>query len=566
MWQVSRRFLPWLGSALLATVLAGCAPSGLVSRPGAAAQDFSTGGLMVLSQSGAILQGRVTGPSAPASAYRVAGAELAPLARSIVYLTTPDERFYAGADGRPLAAFTDANGQFVMDQAPTNAPVFMTVLLAGNCRMVGFARTTRGINHADVDVATTYVAEFLRAQAIAQNKSPADLPLGELDSLVSLTRALVASGDLPVPSLDISATPALRETYAQVLGSRSHELSDAWARVLGRRPLALENLPCDIPPDNSPLSLTVDASGDIYVISSNDSSLSLHRRRPDGTVQTLMRDVLKYQHLSAPEGGFLVRPDGQLLWPDAEQQAIYLIDPAQAQGVVDGDTPPAFVDFSGWQDYYYPEDLVYDAAGRLYFTDTASDVVYRLEADDTATVVAGTGKSGFNGDGPMAATEMALNTPMGLSYGQRNGHDLLYVADSNNQRIREIDLTAGTAQTVVGSGTDVVSDHLRAGYEGSSGASDPLKARLNTPSKAVVDAQGRLFIADKGNRIVRVLADGKLSILAGVPPTGGFRVQTGDALSQRLGEVESVALDRDGGVLIADSQNGLRKIHLRFGL
>ena len=88
-------------------------------------------------------------------------------------------------------------------------------------------------------------------------------------------------------------------------------------------------------------------------------------------------------------------------------------------------------------------------ADTLYIADTLS---HRIRAVDLATgmitTVAGTGTAGFTGDGgPAAAAE--LNAPRDLELGPEGD---LYLADTDNGRIRAIDLRTGVIRTVAGTG------------------------------------------------------------------------------------------------------------------
>jgi sugar lactone lactonase YvrE len=71
----------------------------------------------------------------------------------------------------------------------------------------------------------------------------------------------------------------------------------------------------------------------------------------------------------------------------------------------------------------------------------------------------------------------------------------LYLADSDNNRIRAVDLASGTIETVVGTGTE-------------GAAADGLPAReveLFRPFGIAFDADGALYVSDTFNsRIVKV--------------------------------------------------------------
>ncbi|MGH2810499.1 MAG: hypothetical protein ACRDIA_06420, partial [Actinomycetota bacterium] len=83
-----------------------------------------------------------------------------------------------------------------------------------------------------------------------------------------------------------------------------------------------------------------------------------------------------------------------------------------------------------------PGGLAVDARGNLFFSETRSHLIRKLDAAGVVTTVAGTGQSGFNGDG-LTARLAAFRSPAALSF-DRCGN--LLVADSGNDRIRRITL------------------------------------------------------------------------------------------------------------------------------
>jgi serine/threonine-protein kinase len=131
--------------------------------------------------------------------------------------------------------------------------------------------------------------------------------------------------------------------------------------------------------------------------------------------------------------------------------------------------------------------------GMLYIADTLSSRIRVVDlAAGTIDAFAGTGDPGFSGDGGPAA-DAQLNYPRDLEIGP-DGH--LYVADTDNSRIRAIDLETGEIRTVAGNGTLGLDD-----AEGVP-ATEMAFAR---PFAIEFDAEGNLYVSDTINsRIVRV--------------------------------------------------------------
>lgn len=126
--------------------------------------------------------------------------------------------------------------------------------------------------------------------------------------------------------------------------------------------------------------------------------------------------------------------------------------------------------------------------GDLYFADSVNHVVRKIDAAGIITTVAGTGVAGFSGDGG-PATSAELYRPIDL---QLLDDGSLLIADSENHRIRSVSAD-GIIQTIIGNG--------QPGLAGDGG--EPLEASLNTPWGITVDGEGRLWIADTLNHVVR---------------------------------------------------------------
>ena len=111
-----------------------------------------------------------------------------------------------------------------------------------------------------------------------------------------------------------------------------------------------------------------------------------------------------------------------------------------------------------------------DSAGNVYVVDTLNDRVRRIDAaTGVITTVAGTGESGYGGDGG-PATEATLARPNRVAL---DGAGNMYVADFYNHRVRRIDAATGVITALAGTGTE--------GCGGDRGPASP--AQLSSPRR-----------------------------------------------------------------------------------
>ncbi len=188
-----------------------------------------------------------------------------------------------------------------------------------------------------------------------------------------------------------------------------------------------------------------------------------------------------------------------------------------------------------------PVALVLDGPDRLYIADQSNNRIRRLDlAAGVITTVAGTGESGYNGDGA-PGPDTALAGPSGLAVDQEGN---LYIADTFNGRIRKWDQRTGTVETVLG-GTGAF--QLIPGENETS-------PNLSRPYAIALHPDGRLFMTDNDNHLIRVwdLQKREMSLLAGT----GQAEFSGDGKAPRHSSLNypfGVALDAHGHVYIADT-------------
>ena len=245
--------------------------------------------------------------------------------------------------------------------------------------------------------------------------------------------------------------------------------------------------------------------------------------------------------------GVAVDGSGNLYLADAGNQRVRKVDGSGTITTVAGTGTAGFSGDGGpatSAQLNFPVGVAVDGSGNLYIADSTNNRVRKVDGSGTITTVAGTGTAGFSGDGGAAASAQ-LNQPLGVAV---DGSGNLYIGDWNNHRVRKVD-GSGTITTVAGTGTTgfsgdggpatsaeliqpqgvavdgsgnlyiptpsqarvrmvngsgtitTVAGTGTAGFSGDGGPAT--SAQLNSPGWAAVDGSGNLFIADSVNNRVR---------------------------------------------------------------
>jgi sugar lactone lactonase YvrE len=155
--------------------------------------------------------------------------------------------------------------------------------------------------------------------------------------------------------------------------------------------------------------------------------------------------------------------------------------------------------------------MAVDPAGSLYFVDSSSHRVRRVDSHGIITTVAGDGTAVYAGDGARA-TKTGLPGPDGLFAGTDGS---LYITDVEQPRVYRLDLASGIITTVAGTG-------LRGGSgDGTAAAA----ASVDFPEAVVRDGAGNLYLAERYlNSIRRIDPTGVITTIAGT----GQPESTGD--------------------------------------
>ncbi len=213
-----------------------------------------------------------------------------------------------------------------------------------------------------------------------------------------------------------------------------------------------------------------------------------------------------------------------------------------------------------------PNFLQVNNGGQLYITDEGDhrieEVAKTLHTEWTISMspgdiytIAGTGSAGLSGDGGAAVSAKLSSPEAAVLDASLN----LFVADSGNNRVREVSASTADISEYAGDGQSLA-------IEGDGGPATA--AGLNGPFGVAADASGDLFVADSGNNRVQEIAASTHSqfgismtaddvyTVAGLANGGaGLSGDFGPATSAELDNPLFVALDSAGDLYIDDSGN-----------
>lgn len=182
-------------------------------------------------------------------------------------------------------------------------------------------------------------------------------------------------------------------------------------------------------------------------------------------------------------GGLTI--DGSVSYvSDIENHSIRLWDGLNVTTFA-GNGSPGFVDgYRTSAQFNGPSKTVRDSAGNIYVTDVQNHAIRKIDTGGNVTTLAGNGHPGY-ADGQGNAAQFSRPTAVVYS----SVSNCLYVADSNNNMIRRIDMS-GNVTTYSGSTTGGLTNGSLA------------SAQFATPTDMVI-YNGFLYISDSGNNAIR---------------------------------------------------------------
>lgn len=196
-----------------------------------------------------------------------------------------------------------------------------------------------------------------------------------------------------------------------------------------------------------------------------------------------------------------------------------------------------------------------DAFGNVYIADTANNRIRKISGcsgtagtgfcTSNITTFAGTGIANYSGDGG-PATSATLSGPEGVGVDAAGN---VYIADSNNFVVREVNASTGIITTIAGNG--------KACTPSCGDGGQATKASLDFPTTVEVDTAGNIYIADqRANQVRIVYPGGIIGTFAGTGAPANSCMTTGNygqATSALLNGPFSAAPDPFGNVYIANT-------------
>ena len=189
---------------------------------------------------------------------------------------------------------------------------------------------------------------------------------------------------------------------------------------------------------------------------------------------------------------------------------------------------------------YYPYGVAVDSKNNLYIVDEAEEVLRKVSSGTITTIAGIGGIQGYSGDGGLA-TNALLYAPQAVAVDPAGN---VFIADTNNCRVREINAVTGVINTVAGTG-----------FCGFTGDGLAVANGVEYPQGVAVDANDNLFISDYSDRVRWVSPNGIMTTIAGTG-AAGYGGDGGLGTAAILYEPTGVALDSSGDVLVSDYNNG----------
>jgi sugar lactone lactonase YvrE len=349
-----------------------------------------------------------------------------------------------------------------------------------------------------------------------------------------------------------------------------------------------------------PSSVVVDTNGNVII--SDQANFRLRLLEPSGTIHTIAGTGMPggagdegpavdaqlngpRGQSAAPASRIDIDSRNRIFIADTGNHKIRMIDEVGVIHTVVGTGTPGYEGDGGpalSAQLNTPSDIAVAPNGTLYIADTQNNAIRVVRPNGNIFTYAGTGERGFSGDGGPARNAQ-LDRPYGVSLAP-NG--TLYVADTHNQRIRQVtDANVTPPPTPIPTPpptiipcTDEVGSictYAGTGARGFDGdGANRLESALYWPFDMEFLANGRRIVLDWNNHRVReILSDDTFVTIMGTDFVGDgpkdlsdLTPAGADPLTVDLNHPTDIAMFSNGDVLIAAWHNHkLRQINASDG-
>ncbi|MCE1157941.1 MAG: hypothetical protein LWX23_02595 [Spirochaetia bacterium] len=302
---------------------------------------------------------------------------------------------------------------------------------------------------------------------------------------------------------------------------------------------------------NSSGDVVLGKDGNLYVADTGNNRI--RKITPEGVVSTFAGgggsgtrqagfiDGLRTAAAFNEPSAIAVESNGNLLVADSGNHAIRRVTTSgEVQTLVgngtEGDAEGTIntSGLNGTARLRYPCGIV-SAGTYIYIADSNNNKIRRVyESQGTVTTYAGSGTASW-ADG--TGTSASFRFPSGII----TGPGAIYIADTMNHRIRKINTANVNVSTLAGGA--------------SSGSADGLgpAASFTSPRALALSASGYIYVADSGNNKIRsITPEGQVTTIAG-SGTAGY--QDGPALDSSFSNPRGLSSGGPGKLFVADTWN-----------
>jgi sugar lactone lactonase YvrE len=340
--------------------------------------------------------------------------------------------------------------------------------------------------------------------------------------------------------------------------------------------------------------VAADSSGNVYVADTGNDTI--RKIATDGTVTTLAGLAGTAGHVDGTgSAAYFSSPTGLTVDPSGNVYVVdignYLIRKVTSGGVVTtvAGSPlnSGSADGTGVTAWFNGSvHIAADASGNLFLADAGNSLIRKITPDGVVTTIGGLASISGNADGTGIAARFFQASGVAV-----DSSGAVYVADTYNNTIRK-GVAAGSgsgsstsSSTGSGSsgssssgssssgssgtsgstsGTDTSGSSSSSSGSGSSGTSGSSGSSSSGyfiyPTATAVDSAGNLYVADASMNVIRkITSTGVIGTLAGSAGVAGSQDGTGSAAL--FNQPNSVAVDSSGNVYVADTGNAtIRRI------